>query len=215
MKEYMELSGGTRIPLDVVTRWNSKFLMISIINKNIDVVNDLGKKGSLPDNQIIINNEDAKFLKDIEIFLKPFFNITQEISSDTNSTIGSAVLFIDEIVKTLEDVSENHENETLKNAASVMLKKSKIYMKHINTLSNYISCLLDPKTKKKFLPKFINNPDYFKNFETLYIKYKSTMSGSSAYDYNEPDMEAMPYSVRMHNKLRRLIKKFHNMPQMK
>ncbi|CAK9295582.1 unnamed protein product [Gordionus sp. m RMFG-2023] len=28
---------GTRIPLDVVTRWNSKFLMISIINKNIDV----------------------------------------------------------------------------------------------------------------------------------------------------------------------------------
>ncbi|XP_065312841.1 uncharacterized protein LOC135922383 [Gordionus sp. m RMFG-2023] len=29
------------------------------------------------------------------------------------------------------------------------------------------------------------------------------MSGSSAYEYNEPDMEAMPYSVHIHNKLRR------------
>ncbi|XP_065323875.1 uncharacterized protein LOC135930976 [Gordionus sp. m RMFG-2023] len=94
MKEFLDITGGIRIPLDVVTRWNSKFLMISSINKNLDAVNKLGKKGSHQDGQLFINNEESIFLKDVEDFLKHFYKITLEASSATNTTIGSSLLFI-------------------------------------------------------------------------------------------------------------------------
>ncbi|CAK9304133.1 unnamed protein product [Gordionus sp. m RMFG-2023] len=46
------ITGGIRIPLDVVTRWNSKFLMISSINKNLDASsaseNDILDNEALP-----------------------------------------------------------------------------------------------------------------------------------------------------------------------
>ncbi|XP_065315640.1 uncharacterized protein LOC135924511 [Gordionus sp. m RMFG-2023] len=118
MKEFLDITGGIRIPLDVVTRWNSKFLMIYSINKNLDAVNKLGKKGSHQDGQLFINNEESIFLKDVEDFLKPFYKITLEASSATNTTIGSSVLFINCIENILNDYITG--DTVLKNTAEVI-----------------------------------------------------------------------------------------------
>ncbi|XP_065315085.1 uncharacterized protein LOC135923977 isoform X1 [Gordionus sp. m RMFG-2023] len=119
LQNYMQLSGGTRIPLDVITRWNSKYIMLSTVNKNLDAIKDLGKKYMAP---FDINDSEARSLNEIENFLKPFYKITLEISSDT-STIGTSVLFMTKIEQILDETSKNHPDSDLKKAAMVGHRK--------------------------------------------------------------------------------------------
>ncbi|CAK9294040.1 unnamed protein product [Gordionus sp. m RMFG-2023] len=64
MQEYMRISGGTKIPNDVATRWNSRYLMIKSINKNIDAVIEFGTK-FLED--FHLNNEESNLMS-VSIF---------------------------------------------------------------------------------------------------------------------------------------------------
>ncbi|CAK9304179.1 unnamed protein product [Gordionus sp. m RMFG-2023] len=111
--------------------------------------NAIGKKYMAP---FDINDSEARSLNEIENFLKPFYKITLEISSDT-SNIRTSVLFMTKIEQILDETSKNHSDSDLKNAAS------KIYGW--------------PSQK------------------------------ANVYDFSKDDMETQPYSVCMHNEIRK------------
>ncbi|XP_065325266.1 uncharacterized protein LOC135931889 isoform X1 [Gordionus sp. m RMFG-2023] len=63
MQSYKAVSGATKILLAVKTRWNSKYLMISSINKNMNAIQDLVKQGIIGTDITPTPDDCAFFIK--------------------------------------------------------------------------------------------------------------------------------------------------------
>ncbi|CAK9301362.1 unnamed protein product [Gordionus sp. m RMFG-2023] len=107
------------------------------------------------------------------------------------------------IEQILDETSKNHLDSDLKNAASKMLIKCATYKNLMSSFSNFVSTLLDPKTKLKYMPKFIAKEDYNEKFKSLYKSYGWPSQRANVYDFSKDDMETQPYSVCMHNEMRK------------
>jgi hypothetical protein len=89
--------GTTSLRIDVPTRWNSTFQMISSILKNELSLDAMLKKIGKP--ELILSSMDRHSLKDLEKGLEPFYNLTLGLSD--NQPGGLAKAFF--LIKSLKD----------------------------------------------------------------------------------------------------------------
>lgn len=139
-------SGPLKLIKDIETRWNSTYLMLrrvlqlkEAVTRALDLMTEL--------KNIKICWED---LADIVKFLKPFYDITNKISSGSTSTM-SIVAPVVPILK--EELSCHFNNVYLDEAAQNFVSKiTKYEDKLINDLT-ITAALLDPRIKNTFLPQ--------------------------------------------------------------
>ncbi|CAK9291127.1 unnamed protein product [Gordionus sp. m RMFG-2023] len=173
MQSYKAICGATLIPLAVKTRWNSKYLMISAINKNIDSIHELSDQGIIGED-ITPTFDEYSFFLELEKFLLPFYQITVEISTHS-PTIGMTLLFFNDILENLKNHTVAYSNLSIKEAATIMLKKAEEYSHNIFTPYNYAASLLDPRIKNTLITILKDDvaDKYLDIFKINFAKYTS------------------------------------------
>ncbi|CAK9294322.1 unnamed protein product [Gordionus sp. m RMFG-2023] len=180
LQTYQSFNGATKIPLPVKTRWNSVYLMIAAINKNIKAIQHLSELGLI---ETDLAPENIEFFSNLEEFLKPFYQITVEISSQL-PTIGMAILFFNDILENLKNQEIGNSDASIREAATSMIKKYDEYSQHILTPNNYAASILDPRIKNTLITNLkedaaITNMAIFKG---IYSKY--TTEPFDEYSFN-------------------------------
>ncbi|CAK9300011.1 unnamed protein product [Gordionus sp. m RMFG-2023] len=172
MQSYKAICWATLIPL-AVTRWNSKYLMISEINKNIDPIHELSDQGIIGED-ITPTSDEYSFFLELEEFLLPFYQITVEISTHS-PTIGMTLLFFNDILENLKNHTVAYSNLSIKEAATIMLKKAEEYSHNIFTPYNYAALLLDPRIKNTLITNLKDDvaDKYLDIFKINFAKYTS------------------------------------------
>ncbi|CAK9291488.1 unnamed protein product [Gordionus sp. m RMFG-2023] len=173
MQSYKAICGATLIPLAVKTRWNSKYLMISAINKNIDSIHELSDQGIIGED-ITPSSDEYSFFLELEEFLLPFYQITVEISTHS-PTIGMTLLFFNDILENLKNHTVAYSDLSIKEAATIMLKKAEEYSDNIFTPYNYAASLLDPRIKNTLITNLKDDvaDKYLDIFKINFAKYTS------------------------------------------
>ncbi|CAF3243510.1 unnamed protein product, partial [Rotaria sp. Silwood2] len=136
-----------RLSIDVRTRWNSTYKMLSTMNIYRDVINDLFKsKGSLgltskqrrKLTRIELSTDQWDLLEMVIALLQPFYSATKLLSNSKYPTIGASLY----VIRSLEDLFQKDENNLVLNALKSMgLTKFQKYMfddiDQFNTLKLY------------------------------------------------------------------------------
>ncbi len=162
------------IKCDVVTRWNSSYIMIDSIinNKNILM--------KVTDTNVLQDNEWAE-LNIIKTLLKPFFDLTKIVSGSKYPTIGFSYSVILKINECLDELAKC---DIFKARSKVMIDKFNKYFEFINN-EYYIGMVLDPRFKTQLLStkqtkdtkKIINN--IYDKYSKLHKEKKNNVQDSS------------------------------------
>jgi hypothetical protein len=87
--------------LDVQTRWNSTYLMLSAAEKYEKTFTRLGEEDGNP--FVVPSYDEWKNAREFVKFLKPFYEATLKFSSSTHVTSNSYFIQLRIIIKTLSD----------------------------------------------------------------------------------------------------------------
>ncbi|MGI8582739.1 MAG: hAT transposon family protein [Chitinophagaceae bacterium] len=154
----------SKLIMDVVTRWNSTYLMINSFVKNEKLLKILSETNTLTELEWLD-------IKKICNLLEPFYEITQIISSSKYPTIGfcySIILEIENIINKFND------DDKLKGYADLMKTKFLKYFSNVN--DDYaIAMFLDPRIKDK---KFTDHDKllFLEKFKKIYLLYENKHS---------------------------------------
>jgi hypothetical protein len=154
--------------LDVQTRWNSTYLMLSAAEKYEKAFTRLGEEDGNP--FVVPSYDEWKNAREFVKFLKPFYEATLKFSSSTHVTSNSYFIQLCIIIKTLADGCMSC-NPIISVVSWDMKKKYEKYwgtMERINLLL-YIAHVLDPRTKLKALKYYLekcSGSDWAKQIET-------------------------------------------------
>jgi hypothetical protein len=154
--------------LDVQTRWNSTYLILSAAEKYEKAFTPLGEEDGNP--FVVPSYDEWKNAREFVKFLKPFYEATLKFSSSIHITSNSYFIQLCIIIKTLSNGCMSC-NPILSAASWDMKKKYEKYwgtMERINLLL-YIAHVLDPRTKLKALKYYLvkcSGPDWAKQIET-------------------------------------------------
>ena len=89
-----------KLKQDVETRWNSTYMMMESFQKQLIAVSTvLGNRGKV---NLCLTDADQVMLTEALAVLKPFFDITQEISSEQHTSISKMIPMIQILHKKLE-----------------------------------------------------------------------------------------------------------------
>jgi hypothetical protein len=142
------------VSLDVQTRWNSTYLMLSAAEKYQNVFTRLGEEYGNP--FVVPSYTEWENAREFVKFLKPFYEVTLKFYSSTYVTANSYFIQLCIIQKTLVDrcMSSNH---ILSGVSWDMKNKYEKYwetMDKINLLL-YVAHVIDPCTKLKALQYYL------------------------------------------------------------
>ena len=134
-----------KLKQDVVTRWNSTYLMVTRFLQLKDPLSIVLQ--NVTDGPDMILGSELKILEDVQKVLKPFFTVTMEISAEKETTISKVIPLVGLMATALRNVIPlTPIGSALKKAA--FLNMDKRFSKNEKTLSHAVATLLDPRFKK-------------------------------------------------------------------
>jgi hypothetical protein len=142
------------VSLDVQTRWNSTYLMLSVAEKYQKTFIRLGEEDS---NHFVVPSYDEwENAREFVTFFKPFYEATLKFSSSIHVTSNAYFIQLCIIIKTLSDGCMNC--NPILNAVSWDIKKN--YEKYWRIMENvnlllYVAHVLDSLTKLKALQYYL------------------------------------------------------------
>ena len=141
-----------KLKQDVPTRWNSTYDMFQRIMQVKDAV--ITTIALLrPD--LNIKQEDWEVIEEVLPVLKPFYEVTVEISAERNVTLSNVIVF-NNLIQDLKKKYVSH-NKKIIAVQSVMKKGMEIRFKDLENNILYAECtILDPRLKARAL----KNQDY-------------------------------------------------------
>ena len=146
LKKEHQLKGSSfyKLKKDVETRWNSTYLMLeSFIKQRIEISTVLVMNGK---STAAINEEDVKIIEDAVTVLKPFLDVTREMSSEKYTSISKVIPIITILTKFLASHSSP--------LGAKLKDKIDYYFKDVETERfSMLSTFLDPRFKDKSLSK--------------------------------------------------------------
>jgi hypothetical protein len=156
------------VSLDVQTRWNSTYLMLSSAEKYEKAFTRLGEEDGHP--FVVPSYDEWENAREFVKFLKPFYKATLNFSASTHVTSNLYFIQLCIIIKTLSDgcLSSN----PILSAVSWNMKRK--YEKYWGTMDKvnlllYVVHALDPRTKFKGLQYSLvkcSGPEWAKEIET-------------------------------------------------
>lgn len=147
LENQQKSKGGETLKIipEVVTRWNSTYAMIERF-LNLKDVNFVVLQNVNNDLEILSSN-DLKILKDGFSILKPFMQVTNEMSAEQQTTISKVIPFLGILANSLQ--KQTPITDAGKQLKIIILKTMEERFKSIeSTLYNSVSTFLDPRFKK-------------------------------------------------------------------
>ncbi|CAG8548671.1 5210_t:CDS:1 [Scutellospora calospora] len=110
--------------------------------------------------QYKLTQQEDFYLHAITLFLKPFYETTNTLSSSTYIMLDLSILLIDNLIDVILSYIQNLTSPIfLKVAATHMLEKIKKYLNHIINKATFISSVLDPQIKLELMPVDLNTQE--------------------------------------------------------
>ena len=148
LKKEHQLKGSKfyKLKKDVETRWNSTYLMLeSFIKQRIEVSTVLVMHGK---STAAINEADVKIIEDALLVLKPFLDVTREMSSEKYTSISKVIPVISILTKFLAAKSSPL------GLGAKLKDQIDLYFRDVETEKfSMLSTFLDPRFKDKLLSK--------------------------------------------------------------
>jgi hypothetical protein len=155
------------LSIDVKTRWNSTFKMLSTINIYRDIINEMFKsKGSLgltakqrrKLTRIELTTDQWDLLELLVMLLQPFYSATKVLSNAKYPTIGSALY----VIRRLQEQLETEENNAVLNVLKAMiLTKFRYYMfdnkeqfDAIKVINTFAECFLNSLEQSSYFAMY-------------------------------------------------------------
>ena len=217
LRKMQEIEG--KIPLklkqDVVTRWNSTYLMLdrycSLSHFITAIVSKLRLSIKMP------SNDDIEHIRDVIKVLEPIESITRELSAEKHITISKIIPISNCLLKCLRQmkVSSKIANQLIDNLCVNTKNRLKVYEK--NDFIR-IGTLLDPRFKKilfstpeladltvKSLSQKLN--DVFHSMDTdVSVSDNNHIETSSVWDFHDSVVSSQSFDGRnTHNEIAKYI----------
>lgn len=136
-----------KLKQDVITRWNSSYEMLQRI---VDIQDAVTATLALIRPDLSLDLEDWQIIKEIIPILKPFYEVTVEMSAEKNVTLSKVTVLCNLLEAFI--ARSNSFNDKVKKMLTTLQRE--LLSRFANLERNYLyaeSTLLDPRLKKKDL----------------------------------------------------------------
>lgn len=134
-----------KLKQDVITRWNSSYEML---HRLLQIKNAVISTLSIIRPDLSLTSEDWENIQEIMPILKPFYEVTVEISAEKNVTLSKVIV----LTNLLEGFLSKCHSTNPKISSMLIIMKKEVFSRFANLECNSIyaeSTLLDPRFKKK------------------------------------------------------------------
>lgn len=174
----LKIESKALLSLDVPTRWNSTYTMLSTAVKFERVFGmfELHKEPEFkePDSLGPPGEADWDLVKRLVVFLEKFYVLTNNVSASLSVTCNSALFDIGTALETLKALEETYDPELIQMASKMREKFNKYWgsLDKFNLLI-YVAAILDPKIKIVGLQFALHDMYGEKNGNTLFEKIQA------------------------------------------
>lgn len=134
-----------KLKQDVITRWNSSYEML---HRLLQIKNAVISTLSIIRPDLSLTSEDWENIQEIMPILKPFYEVTVEISAEKNVTLSKVIV----LTNLLEGFLSKCHSTNPKISSMLIIMKKEVFSRFANLECNsiYAECtLLDPRLKKR------------------------------------------------------------------
>ncbi|KAL0209317.1 hypothetical protein RCL1_007257 [Eukaryota sp. TZLM3-RCL] len=157
-KDINSTFNGPSLPLDVITRWNSTFKMLSAYKQLEATIAYFLKKENLQ--HFILNDTEEKAVNKYIKVLMPFDSATKILSGDKYPTLGLVIAATVHCYSALLVEHSNDEEDIIVTAIEKMKEKMLEYVPFMYNYTSFKGTLLDPRFKDRVHPSLMNKSDY-------------------------------------------------------
>ncbi|KAL0217292.1 hypothetical protein RCL1_007873 [Eukaryota sp. TZLM3-RCL] len=157
-KDINSTFNGPSLPLDVITRWNSTFKMLSAYKQLEATIAYFLKKENLQ--HFILNDTEEKAVDKYIKVLMPFDSATKILSGDKYPTLGLVIAATVHCYSALLVEHSNDEEDIIVTAIEKMKEKMLEYVPFMYNYTSFKGTLLDPRFKDGVHPSLMNKSDY-------------------------------------------------------
>ncbi|KAL0228805.1 hypothetical protein GEMRC1_013425 [Eukaryota sp. GEM-RC1] len=151
--DELNVEGGRVVVRDVVTRWNSTFLMIQSYEKLLRPINIVISNNDAKLRNLKLTTDECATVKSIGKILKPFLSLTTRVSASAYPVLSVAVHGFFRLLNNLRQLqTDQYLEEMLQIAVKAMIEKFEKYEPFMSDLTSYMSCILDPRVKLQKSP---------------------------------------------------------------
>jgi hypothetical protein len=132
----------------------------------------------------IISENEWKVLEVICEYLKPFYEITKDLSTQKNSSICIVLPVFNALTQYMLS-AKNSDNQNFEDCVQKMYLKIDKYGLRLKDNISYFAVILDPRLNIKFLKEFLKDKELENIRNIFFIEFKDNYSKSKTAEINE------------------------------
>ncbi|KAL0212643.1 hypothetical protein RCL1_006269 [Eukaryota sp. TZLM3-RCL] len=174
------------IPLDVATRWNSTFLMLSSYQMFVTTLETLFES-SVHENieSLKLNDSEKAILKTTVDFFAPFYEVTTLLSANKYVTQGLSVTYMNELHTIVQNTIASHnENSFLYYLSTEIAEILSKYKHCLEDHTCFIASVLDPRNKNKLIPQSLQTTVNAEHLKQEWRTYSNAVHATGSMTQN-------------------------------
>lgn len=185
-----------KLILDVKTRWNSCFYMLERFVELVSIISDILL--TRPEAPAMVTSGELDCVKETIKLLRPFENLTKEISSDSYVTVSKIIPLVSCVRDVLDNIKPKNEvTIQLKLELEKQLTKRFDKLEHSSILA--IATMLDPRFKLIHFKDAVAKSKVI-NYSNSFIRDIDKSSKSESSDESDKDKEETTFDIWNYHK---------------